>query len=61
MSKKLVALRITDETARQLEELMERMGAGKTNVLVYALDRLYREVVEGTPRQEQDPPKLGNK
>ncbi|MEA2575868.1 MAG: hypothetical protein QOH93_3166 [Chloroflexia bacterium] len=44
MPKKLITLRVTDETDRQLEELTTLLGATRTEVMIYATERLYREV-----------------
>ncbi len=44
MAKKQIALRITDETDRQLNQLTSWLGATKTEVLIYAVERLYQQM-----------------
>ncbi|MBF6612214.1 MAG: hypothetical protein IVW55_03715 [Chloroflexi bacterium] len=42
--KRRVSLGITDETNRQLEDLTKWLGATRTEVLIFAIERLHREV-----------------
>jgi predicted DNA-binding protein len=51
--KRRVSLGITDETNRQLEDLMKWLGATRAEVLLYAIERLHREV-ESRGVQDED-------
>ena len=44
--KKLITLRVTTETERQIEELAEWLAATKTEVMLLAVERLHREIAD---------------
>ena len=46
MTKKLIAIRASDLTLRQITELQERLGVSQTELVTLAIDRLYREEVQ---------------
>ena len=41
--KRLITMRVNDNTERQIEEMARWWGATKTDVITVALDRMYRE------------------
>ena len=51
MTKKLIAIRASDDTARQIVELKRWLGTTQTDVISKAIDRLYREELPGRPAE----------
>jgi len=46
MTKKLIAIRVSDLTLRQITKLQERLGVSQTELVTLAIDRLYHEEVQ---------------
>ena len=53
MTKKLIAIRASENTARQIAALKQRMGTTQTDVVSIAIDRLYREELPGRPAERE--------
>ena len=53
MTKKLIAIRASDDTARQIVELKRWLGTTQTDVISKAIDRLYREELPGHPAERE--------
>jgi len=52
MTKKLIAIRASDLTLRQITELQERLGVSQTELVTLAIDRLYREEIQACPSRQ---------
>ena len=53
MVKKLIAIRASENTARQIAALKQRMGTTQTDVVSIAIDRLAREELPGRPAERE--------
>jgi len=51
--KKLIALRASDLTIRQLEELAQWLGMNQTELLTLAIDRLYQSEVGDKSKESE--------
>ena len=54
MTKKQISLRISDLTARQLEELAERWGTTQTETITVVVDRVYRQEMKDRETEPKD-------
>ena len=53
-AKKLIGIRASDLTVRQIMELTEALGMNQTEVITLAVDRLYQSEIARSGSREED-------